>query len=50
MANSGGVSTAPAVTATYNKKWMPHTILLAILSMFSGTFWGIVAMCLSGLF
>ncbi|HWA33897.1 MAG TPA: DUF819 family protein, partial [Cyclobacteriaceae bacterium] len=41
MANLGGISTAPAVTAAYNRDWMPHAILLAILSMVSGNFWGI---------
>ena len=41
MANFGGISTAPAVTAAYNPKLMPHAIVLAILSMVTGTFWGI---------
>lgn len=41
MANFGGISTAPAVTAAYNPKLMPHAIVLAILSMLTGTFWGI---------
>lgn len=40
MANVGGIATAPAVTAAYNIKWMPHAIVLAILSMTTGTFWG----------
>ncbi len=40
MANVGGIATAPAVTAAYNLKWMPHAIVLAILSMATGTFWG----------
>lgn len=40
MANLGGISTAPAVTSAYNKTWMPHAILLAILSMVTGNFWG----------
>ncbi len=40
MANVGGIATAPAVTAAYEKKWMPHAIILAILSMATGTFWG----------
>lgn len=40
MANLGGISTAPAVTSAYNKNWMPHAILLAILSMVSGNIWG----------
>jgi len=42
MANVGGIATAPAVTAAYEKKWMPHAIILAILSMATGTFWGMV--------
>lgn len=42
MANVGGIATAPAVTAAYNKKWMPHAIVLAILSMVTGTFWGMI--------
>lgn len=46
MANLGGISTAPAVTAAYNKDWMPHAILLAILSMVTGNFWGIYSMYL----
>jgi len=40
MANLGGISTAPAVTSAYNKELMPHAILLAILSMVTGTAWG----------
>ncbi len=40
MANLGGISTAPAVTSAYNKAWMPHAILLAILSMVTGNAWG----------
>ncbi len=40
MANVGGIATAPAVTAAYEKKWMPHAVVLAILSMATGTFWG----------
>jgi uncharacterized membrane protein len=40
MANVGGIATAPAVTAAYEPKWMPHAIILAILSMATGTFWG----------
>jgi uncharacterized membrane protein len=40
MANLGGISTAPAVTAAYNEEWMPHAICLAILSMVTGTVWG----------
>lgn len=50
MANLGGISTAPAVTAAYNKEWMPHAILLAILSMVSGTLWGMLTMYLFELF
>jgi uncharacterized membrane protein len=50
MANLGGISTAPAVTAAYNKEWMPHAILLAILSMVSGTFWGMLTIYLFELF
>jgi uncharacterized membrane protein len=42
MANVGGIATAPAVTAGYEKKWMPHAIVLAILSMATGTFWGLL--------
>lgn len=40
MANLGGISTAPAVTAAYKEELMPHAILLAILSMVTGTAWG----------
>ena len=46
MANVGGIATAPAVTAAYEKKWMPHAIILAILSMATGTFWGILTIYL----
>lgn len=46
MANVGGIATAPAVTAAYNKKWMPHAIVLAILSMATGTFWGMLTIWL----
>ena len=42
MANLGGISTAPAVTAAYEKQWMPHAIVLSILSMVSGTAWGLL--------
>lgn len=42
MANVGGIATAPAVTAAYKKSWMPHAIILAILSMATGTFWGML--------
>lgn len=50
MANLGGISTAPAVTAAYSKKLMPHAILLAILSMVSGTTWGMLTIALFELF
>lgn len=40
MANVGGIATAPAVTSAYEKAWMPHAIVLAVLSMATGTFWG----------
>lgn len=43
MANVGGISTAPAVTKAYNEEWMPHAILLAILSMVTGTYWGMLS-------
>ena len=43
MANVGGISTAPAVTAAYNEEWMPHAIILAILSMVTGTTWGMIS-------
>lgn len=46
MANLGGISTAPAVTAAYNEEWMPHAIVLAILSMVSGTTWGLLTILL----
>ena len=46
MANVGGISTAPAVTAAYNEEWMPHAIILAILSMVSGTTWGLLTVFL----
>lgn len=46
MANVGGISTAPAVTKAYNEEWMPHAILLAILSMVSGTTWGLLTIFL----
>ena len=49
MANLGGISTAPAVTAAYNEEWMPHAILLAILSMVTGTLWGMFTIYLFGL-
>jgi uncharacterized membrane protein len=50
MANLGGISTAPAVTSAYNKKWMPHAILLAILSMVTGNLWGMFTIFLFELF
>jgi uncharacterized membrane protein len=46
MANVGGIATAPAVTGAYEKKWMPHAIVLAILSMATGTFWGMLTIYL----
>lgn len=46
MANLGGISTAPAVTAAYRKDLMPHAILLAILSMVTGTGWGMLTIYL----
>lgn len=46
MANVGGIATAPAVTSAYNKTLMPHAILLAVLSMVSGTFWGMLTIFL----
>ncbi len=46
MANLGGISTAPAVTSAYRKDLMPHAILLAILSMVTGTAWGLVTIYL----
>lgn len=48
MANLGGISTAPAVTAAYKKELMPHAILLAILSMVTGTAWGMFTIYLFG--
>lgn len=46
MANLGGISTAPAVTAAYRKDLMPHAVLLAILSMVTGTVWGMLTIYL----
>lgn len=46
MANLGGISTAPAVTAAYRKDLMPHAVLLAILSMVTGTAWGMLTISL----
>lgn len=43
MANVGGIATAPAVTAAFKKEWMPHAVILAVLSMATGTFWGMVS-------
>ena len=50
MANVGGISTAPAVTKAYNEEWMPHAILLSILSMVTGTYWGMLTIWLFNLF
>ena len=41
MANIGGISTSPALASAYNKKLMPHAVVLAIVSMATGTFWGL---------
>ncbi|GLU43327.1 DUF819 family protein [Allomuricauda sp. NBRC 101325] len=46
MANVGGIATAPAVTSAYRGSWMPHAIILAILSMATGTFWGMLTIYL----
>lgn len=46
MANLGGISTAPAVTAAYNRNRMPHAVLLAVLSMFTGNLWGFLTIYL----
>lgn len=46
MANVGGISTAPAVTKAYREAWMPHAILLAVLSMVTGTLWGLLTIWL----
>jgi len=43
MANIGGISTTPAVASAYHKDWMPHAILLAIISMVSSNAWGLFA-------
>lgn len=40
MANVGGISTAPAVTSVYDKELMPYAIVLAVISMVTGTVWG----------
>ncbi len=50
MANVGGIATAPAVTAAYEEKWMPHAIILAVLSMATGTFWGMLTISLFKIF
>ncbi len=49
MANLGGISTAPAVTSAYKQELMPHAIVLAILSMVTGTSWGMLTIYLFGL-
>jgi uncharacterized membrane protein len=49
MANLGGISTAPAVTSAYKKELMPHAIVLAILSMVTGTAWGLLTIFLFGM-
>lgn len=49
MANLGGISTAPAVTAAFKEELMPHAIVLAILSMVTGTSWGMLTIYLFGL-
>lgn len=46
MANLGGISTAPAVTSAYKQELMPHAIVLAILSMVTGTSWGLLTIYL----
>ncbi len=46
MANVGGIATTPAVTATYKKELMPHAVILAILSMVTGTAWGMLTIWL----
>ncbi len=46
IANVGGISTAPAVASAYHKDWMPHAILLAIVSMVSSNVWGLFAIFL----
>lgn len=40
MANIGGISTSPALASAYDKRLMPHAVVLAIVSMATGTFWG----------
>ncbi len=46
MANVGGIATTPAVTAVYKKELMPHAVILAILSMVTGTAWGMITIWL----
>tara|TARA_B100001057_G_scaffold380618_1_gene386365 strand:+ start:433 stop:1320 length:888 start_codon:yes stop_codon:yes gene_type:complete len=46
MANIGGISTSPALASTYNEKLMPHAVVLAIVSMATGTFWGFITIFL----
>jgi uncharacterized membrane protein len=46
IANVGGISTAPAVASAYHKDWMPHAILLAIVSMVSSNVWGLLSIYL----
>jgi len=50
MANVGGIATAPAVTTAYESKLMPHAIILVILGMATGTFWGMLTIYLFELF
>jgi hypothetical protein len=40
----------PAVTAAYKKNWMPYAIILAILRMAAGTFWGMLTIYLFRVF
>ena len=40
MANIGGISTSPALASAYDQRLMPHAVVLAIVSMATGTFWG----------
>lgn len=50
MANVGGISTTPAVASAYHKDWMPHAILLAIVSMVSCNLWGLLSIYLFNLY
>lgn len=50
MANVGGISTTPAVASAYHKDWMPHAILLAIVSMVSSNLWGLLSIYLFNLY